>query len=77
MRAAMHKTEVLEFFGGNQSAVARALHIARASVNDWPELIPERSAYRLERITEGKLKVRVRLYDMRRQRRTEPKLFST
>jgi DNA-binding transcriptional regulator YdaS (Cro superfamily) len=65
----MHKSEVFKFFGGNQSAVARALDIHRASVNAWPELIPERSAYRLERITEGKLKVRTRLYDVKRQRK--------
>lgn len=59
----MWKHAVLAFFGDNQSAVARALKITRASVNGWPELVPEASAYRLERITDGKLKVVTALYD--------------
>lgn len=59
----MWKHAVLAFYGDNQSAVARALKITRASVNGWPDLVPEASAYRLEKITDGKLKVVAALYD--------------
>jgi hypothetical protein len=59
----MWKSAVLAFFDNNQSAVARALRITRASVNAWPDLIPEASAYRLERITNGGLTVDPSLYD--------------
>lgn len=64
----MWKTVVLAFYENNQSEVARALRITRASVNAWPELIPEASAYRLERITHGKLKVEPALYDQAKGR---------
>lgn len=64
----MWKHAVLAFYGDNQSAVARALKITRASVNGWPELVPEASAYRLERITRGKLKVVPDLYDQAKGR---------
>lgn len=59
----MWKHAVLAYFAGNQSAVARALKITRASVNNWPDLVPEASAYRLERITKGELKVIPAVYD--------------
>jgi len=60
----MRKSDVLAYYDGNQSAVARALNITRASVNGWPDLVPEAQAYRLERITRGKLKVDPRTYDL-------------
>jgi len=63
----MRKSDVLSHFGGNQSEVARVLGITRASVNGWPDLIPEAQAYRLERLTRGKLKADVAEYDRRRQ----------
>lgn len=59
----MWKSAVLTFYDNNQSAVARALKITRASVNAWPDLIPEASAYRLERITNRRLTVDAGLYD--------------
>ena len=64
----MYRTTVLAYFDNNQAAVARALGIKRSSVNAWPELIPERSAYRLQEITKRnkrKLKVDPTLYDIR------------
>lgn len=64
----MFKSVVLEHFGGNQSAVARFLGITRASVNGWPDLIPEVSALRLERLTKGKLKANAALYDAIKKR---------
>jgi hypothetical protein len=59
----MRKAVVLAHYGNNQSAVARALKITRASVNAWPDLIPELSARRLQEITRGKLRFNSSLYD--------------
>lgn len=67
----MYKSAVLALYGDNQSAVARALKISRASVNAWGEIIPETQAYRLERITRGKLKVDSAEYDRRRSRKRQ------
>lgn len=58
----MLKKTVIEYFGNNQSAVARAVGINRNSVWGWPELIPEKQAMRLERITKGELKYDESLY---------------
>jgi hypothetical protein len=66
---AMRKSDVLAHFGGSQSAVARALKITRASVHGWPELVPEASAYRLERITAGELRVSPAIYERARAKR--------
>lgn len=57
----MWKTEVFNYYG-SLSAVARALFIAPAAVSQWPELIPERQAYRIEKLTGGQLKVDPMLY---------------
>ena len=64
----MYKSAVLAHYKGSQSAVARALKITRASVHNWPELIPEQSAYRLQSITRGKLKVDANAYDVAKGR---------
>ncbi|MBE0435217.1 MAG: hypothetical protein IBX56_05365 [Methylomicrobium sp.] len=36
----MLKSEVIEYFGGKQNEVAKALGRTRASVNGWPEVLP-------------------------------------
>lgn len=43
-------------------AIAEALGITKSAVSQWPDLIPEGMAYKLESLTHGKLKVRARLY---------------
>ena len=58
----MRKTDVLSYYGGNGAAVARAIGYTRSAVQQWPELIPEAAAYRLERATHGVLKVDPSLY---------------
>ncbi|MBJ7536991.1 Cro/CI family transcriptional regulator [Marinomonas transparens] len=60
----MHKQTVIDFFGDNQSKVARALDISRAAVSCWPPLIPEKQAMKLERLTEGRLKYDASLYSV-------------
>lgn len=58
----MRKTDVLKFWGNNGAAVARAIGVTKSAVSQWPRIIPEAMAYRVERATEGKLKVDPALY---------------
>ncbi|PJE55630.1 Cro/CI family transcriptional regulator [Marinomonas sp. BSi20584] len=58
----MDKTSVIEFYGNNQSEVARVLNITRASVSCWPDRVPELQAMKLERLTDGALKYDASLY---------------
>jgi len=52
----MRKKSVLKFFGGPVK-VARALGIKHQAVSQWKELVPWRAAYKIEKLTDGKLKV--------------------
>lgn len=58
----MRKTDVLAYYEGNGAAVARAIGYTRSAVQQWPEIIPEAAAYRLQDATEGVLKVDPTLY---------------
>ena len=51
----MKTEDVIKHFG-KKANVARALNIARSSVSEWGELVPERRAARLEKLTGGALK---------------------
>lgn len=51
----MKKSDAINFFG-NQTKLAKALGIKDASASQWGEVIPEKQALKLERITNGKLK---------------------
>lgn len=57
----MKKENVIKFFG-SQAEVARTLGIKPPSISDWKEVIPEGSAYKLQALTKGKLKVNPALY---------------
>jgi DNA-binding transcriptional regulator YdaS (Cro superfamily) len=57
----MQKSVVINYFG-NQTKVARKLNISDASVSEWGEIIPEKQALRLERITNGALQYDPTLY---------------
>lgn len=52
----MRKADVLRHYG-NAAAAARALGISRAAVHNWPKLVPESSAYKIQVITDGALVV--------------------
>jgi transcriptional repressor of cell division inhibition gene dicB len=65
----MRKDDAIAFFDGNQSAVARAIGVTRATVNNWPPVIPYEPARALEIATEGKLRVRESLYPRLRKAR--------
>ncbi len=57
----MLKSDVLKYFG-TRTAVARFLKISSSAVTQWQDIIPEKQAYRLENLTNGKLKVDASLY---------------
>ncbi len=57
----MFKERVVKHFG-NQTILAKTLRVSCASVSQWGEIIPEKQAMRLERLTEGKLQYDESLY---------------
>lgn len=63
----MLKADVLSHFSHNGAEVARAIGITKSAVSQWGEIIPEAMAYRLERVTDGALKVDPALYEPRIQ----------
>lgn len=58
----MLKSTVLKYYGTG-AAVARALKISSAAVTQWPDVIPEKQAYRLQVLTKRVLKVDPSLYE--------------
>lgn len=57
----MLKEKVIAHFG-SQIAVARALNICKQAVSNWPEIVPQGSAYKLQFLTAGILHVDPTLY---------------
>ena len=57
----MHKTDVIEHFGG-VSKTASVLGISHPAVCRWADVIPQKQAFVIERITKGKLKYDASLY---------------
>ncbi|WP_109913325.1 Cro/CI family transcriptional regulator [Providencia rettgeri] len=51
----MYKASVLNHFGGTVKT-AGALGISHSAVCQWVEIVPEKQALRIERITKGRLK---------------------
>jgi hypothetical protein len=70
----MRKSEVKKHFGSLAEA-ARVLDISRAAVHQWSETVPEGSAYKLQVITGGRLKVRPTMYKNQRGTR-RPKVIA-
>jgi transcriptional repressor of cell division inhibition gene dicB len=63
----MLKVDVLTHFG-SQRAAAKALGISIAAVSGWGDVVPEGSAYKLQVITGGVLRVDPALYADRPKR---------
>lgn len=61
----MQKSEAVSHFG-SQRKLAEALGISQPSVAGWGDLVPLGRAFLIERLTGGKLKVNVRLYQRRK-----------
>lgn len=51
----MRKSDAIDHFG-NATALADALGIGKAFVSKWGDEVPQRYAYEIERLTDGKLK---------------------
>lgn len=58
---AMRTKAVIKYYK-NRAAIALALGISRAAVSKWGLVVPEGSAYKLESITGGALRVDPKLY---------------
>lgn len=52
---------MLQHFG-SAAATARALGITKSAVSQWGLNVPERIAYRVQALTEGRLKVNPSVY---------------
>jgi transcriptional repressor of cell division inhibition gene dicB len=63
----MRKIDVLEHFK-SASAAADALGVSVAAISGWDEIVPEGSAYKLQVITGGALRVDPSLYTYRPKR---------
>lgn len=57
----MYKASVLNHFGGTVKT-AGALGISHSAVCQWTEIVPEKQALRIDRITKGRLKYDPSLY---------------
>ncbi|HCA7565691.1 Cro/CI family transcriptional regulator [Klebsiella pneumoniae] len=57
----MLKNQVVEYYGGI-SKTAIALGVTHSAVCQWGNVIPQKQAFVIERITNGKLKYDARLY---------------
>ena len=57
----MLKNQVVEYYGGI-SKTAIALGVTHSAVCQWGNVIPQKQAFVIERITNGKLKYDAKLY---------------
>ncbi|MGO2307071.1 MAG: Cro/CI family transcriptional regulator [Providencia sp.] len=57
----MYKISVLTHFGGTVRT-ATALGISHSAVCQWLDIVPEKQALRIEKLTSGKLKYEPSLY---------------
>ena len=57
----MKKSIAIKHFGGVVK-LASALSVSHSSVSQWGDVIPEKQALKLEKITNGKLKYDPSLY---------------
>lgn len=62
----MLKKEVIEHFK-KITSVATVLDLSPAAVSQWGPIVPEKNAYRLQEITNGKLKIDRSLYKNKNQ----------
>lgn len=58
----MLKDEAIKYFG-SQRAIAEKLKVTDSAVSQWKEVIPERVALKLSRITNGKLRYQPDFYN--------------
>lgn len=71
----MLKTDVKRHFGSLE-AIAQAIGVSKAAISQWPEIVPQGAAYKLQVRTRGRLKVNPALYP-RLTRPKAPKAVAT
>jgi transcriptional repressor of cell division inhibition gene dicB len=61
----MRKADVIAYFGGTQTATARALGVTKSAVCQWGEdrPIPLKCAIKAQAVSNGDLKVNLSLYE--------------
>ncbi|CWN76539.1 TPA: Cro/CI family transcriptional regulator [Neisseria meningitidis] len=57
----MYKKDVINYYG-TLVKLAEVLKISPSAISQWKDIIPERQAYRLERLTNQELVVNPKLY---------------
>lgn len=57
----MYKKDVLNYYG-TLVKVAEILKISPSAISQWKKIIPERQAYRLQRLSDNALTVNPELY---------------
>ena len=57
----MNTSDAVSHFG-SVTALARALDISTSAVYQWPDIVPEGTAYKLQVLTGGALQVKPELY---------------
>ena len=62
----MKTNDVLTHFGGKR-ATAEALGLSTQAVQAWKSIIPQKQAWRIDRLTNGVLKIDEALYDTSRK----------
>lgn len=58
----MKKTDVLRYFNNRVTDVAKACGVTTPAVCQWGEVIPEKNALKLGRLTHGSLKYDPEMY---------------
>jgi len=59
------RTETAIAHFGSRTKLARALEISQQAISQWGEAVPEGTAYKLQVLTAGRLRVDPRLYEKR------------
>ncbi len=57
----MKKETAVKFYG-SERALSKVLGISHQAVNNWKENVPIKKAWKLERLSKGKLAIRLRDY---------------
>lgn len=57
----MNKRQAIIYFK-TQAEIARVLNITRQAVNKWPDVVPIKQAWKLEKASKGAVKMRLSDY---------------
>ena len=60
----MKKKTAIKYFKGVTNT-ARALNISKQAVSQWPDIVPIQQAWKIERISKGKVAFAINDYKMR------------